>query len=215
MITTARTILAPATYVRGGHLDLEQANRLELASCDTTANLCTFISLPVCKATHGSCFQRAPVQHQVFCHAGAQMAALTVLLALLAMAATAATARPLAAPLPMQADVVVVGGGFAGMKAAKDLVSGGVNVIVLEARGRVGGRAWSEPMTAGGKTIWAEMGAAWVHGAACPATQLRDAAGCLSGHCPPRGILAGPETAPKFAGRWGGPALARGAGLRR
>ena len=39
-----------------------------------------------------------------------------------------------------QHDVVVLGAGLAGLSAARDLVAGGADVIVLEARGRAGGR---------------------------------------------------------------------------
>ena len=39
------------------------------------------------------------------------------------------------------ADVIIVGAGFAGLTAAREIVQGGGEVIVLEARDRVGGRA--------------------------------------------------------------------------
>ena len=42
-------------------------------------------------------------------------------------------------------DVVVLGAGLAGLSAARDLVRGGADVLVLEARSRVGGRV--EAMT--------------------------------------------------------------------
>ena len=42
----------------------------------------------------------------------------------------------------MDADVVVLGAGFAGITAARDLREAGVRVVVLEARDRIGGRTW-------------------------------------------------------------------------
>jgi len=44
---------------------------------------------------------------------------------------------------PQRADVCVVGAGFAGLAAAYRLKQAGLNVVVLEARKRVGGRSWS------------------------------------------------------------------------
>ncbi len=47
------------------------------------------------------------------------------------------------------ADVIVVGAGFAGLVAARELVKRGVSAIVVEARDRVGGRVMSVPIEGG------------------------------------------------------------------
>lgn len=46
-------------------------------------------------------------------------------------------------------DVVVVGAGYAGLQVARRLTAAGADVVVLEARDRVGGRVWTEITPAG------------------------------------------------------------------
>jgi len=56
----------------------------------------------------------------------------------------------------MDADVVVMGAGFAGISAARDLQEAGARVLVLEARDRIGGRTWYREIP--GTGVWAEIG---------------------------------------------------------
>ncbi len=59
-------------------------------------------------------------------------------------------------------DVIVIGAGAAGIGAARTLFDAGVSVAVLEARNRIGGRAW----TTNAGTQWPlDMGAGWLHSA--------------------------------------------------
>ncbi|WP_129358799.1 NAD(P)/FAD-dependent oxidoreductase [Rothia uropygioeca] len=55
--------------------------------------------------------------------------------------------------------IVVVGAGFSGLVAARELHTAGFEVEVVEARDRIGGRAWTDERM--GHTL--EMGATWVH----------------------------------------------------
>ena len=59
----------------------------------------------------------------------------------------------------IRADVCVVGAGFAGLAAAYRLKQAGANVVVLEARKRVGGRSWSVRMKDG---TFVDFGGQWV-----------------------------------------------------
>jgi len=61
-------------------------------------------------------------------------------------------------------DVVVIGAGLAGLGAAHRLRELGRHAVVLEAAGRIGGRAWTDhPPALGG--AWFDMGAVWLHAA--------------------------------------------------
>ncbi len=60
------------------------------------------------------------------------------------------------------ADVLIVGAGAAGLAAARDLSVAGRQVIVLEARGRIGGRIFTHKDPA--SPIPIELGAEFVHG---------------------------------------------------
>jgi monoamine oxidase len=56
-------------------------------------------------------------------------------------------------------DVAVVGAGVAGLAAARELIAAGLEVVVLEARDRIGGRTRTE--TFGGVPL--DLGAQWFH----------------------------------------------------
>jgi monoamine oxidase len=58
-------------------------------------------------------------------------------------------------------DVVVIGAGAAGLSAARDLASNGLDVTVLEARDRLGGRIFSCYLSTG---LSIELGAEFIHG---------------------------------------------------
>jgi monoamine oxidase len=59
----------------------------------------------------------------------------------------------------IEADVCVVGAGYAGLTAALRLQQAGQEVVVLEARDRIGGRVWTQELD-GGATI--DRGAGWL-----------------------------------------------------
>lgn len=58
--------------------------------------------------------------------------------------------------------VAVVGAGLAGLTAAVHLVAGGLDVTLLEGRGRVGGRLWSERLDTPGGPVVIERGGEFV-----------------------------------------------------
>lgn len=56
-------------------------------------------------------------------------------------------------------DVIVIGGGFAGVTAARDLAETGQRVLIIEARNRLGGRTFTSSLE--GEQI--ELGGTWIH----------------------------------------------------
>jgi monoamine oxidase len=63
---------------------------------------------------------------------------------------------------PSSVDVAIIGAGAAGLGAAHALASSGLSVIVLEARNRLGGRAWT--VQASPEVIF-DVGCGWLHSA--------------------------------------------------
>lgn len=85
----------------------------------------------------------------------------------------------LAAPATLRAQtgkrVIVIGAGLAGLSAARDLQAAGAEVVVLEARDRIGGRIWTSHKW---PDLPMDLGASWIHGVeGNPLTELAEAAG--------------------------------------
>jgi monoamine oxidase len=56
-------------------------------------------------------------------------------------------------------DIIVIGGGFAGVTAARETARGGAETLLLEARDRLGGRTWTHRWN----DTDIELGGGWVH----------------------------------------------------
>lgn len=63
-------------------------------------------------------------------------------------------------PPPSNPDVVIIGAGAAGLGAARTLIDAGVSVVLIEARDRIGGRAYTETETFG---LPYDHGTHWLH----------------------------------------------------
>ena len=89
--------------------------------------------------------------------------------------ASKADGRAPTAGTPVRVDVVVVGAGVAGLAAARALVADGLDVLLVEARSRVGGRILTHREA--GLTTPVELGAEFVHGEAQEIQDLAKDAG--------------------------------------
>jgi monoamine oxidase len=67
--------------------------------------------------------------------------------------------RTAGAAVPATPDVLVIGAGGAGLTAAKELIRSGISVLVVEARGRIGGRAHTDTSLG---IPW-DRGCSWLH----------------------------------------------------
>jgi monoamine oxidase len=82
-----------------------------------------------------------------------------------------------------ETEVVVVGGGAAGIAAGRRLVDAGVECLVVEARLRLGGRSWT---IGDGSESPLDLGCGWLHSAdRNPWREIAEAAGCTIDKTPP------------------------------
>lgn len=89
---------------------------------------------------------RGPTRREILAGAGAGVLALG--------------AMPAAASVPSDPDVVIIGAGAAGLGAARTLMAQGASVAVIEARNRIGGRAYTDHDMFG---VPYDTGCHWLH----------------------------------------------------
>jgi monoamine oxidase len=75
-------------------------------------------------------------------------------------AGTGLGARAWGAPLPREADIVVIGAGAAGIAAARRIMAANRRVVVVEATGQIGGRCLTDTATF---DVPFDRGARWLH----------------------------------------------------
>jgi monoamine oxidase len=91
-------------------------------------------------------------------------------------------------------DVVVIGAGAAGLAAAQSLAGTGLAFVVLEARARPGGRAWTTTL-ANGEAV--DLGCGWLHSAeANPFAEIAQRQGRTLDKSPPPWSRPGAQVGP-------------------
>ncbi len=88
-----------------------------------------------------------------------------------------------AAPLPREAEIVVIGAGAAGIAAARRIMAANRKVIVIEAAGQIGGRCLTDVSTF---DVPFDRGARWLHNPEVnPMVRLARTAGLEVSPAPP------------------------------
>lgn len=78
-----------------------------------------------------------------------------------ALAGCTEKSGPSPPPGGLDADVIVIGAGIAGLAAARTILDAGRSCLVLEARDRIGGRIWT---SSAWPDVPVDLGASWIHG---------------------------------------------------
>ena len=105
--------------------------------------------------------------------------------------------------------VVVIGAGLAGLAAANALVSSGIEVVVVEARDRIGGRTHTASL--GEATV--DLGAMWIHNPkGNPLTELAGRIGARRQPFDVEELVAGAEFVKAGDAGWRAPPAARCSG---
>jgi monoamine oxidase len=88
-------------------------------------------------------------------------------------------------------DVIIIGAGYAGVTAARELRAKGLRTVLLEARDRIGGRIWTDTYL--GQSV--EFGAQWISPAQLlvAAELKRYGIGTVAGLAPTRLIMPSPD----------------------
>ncbi|GJC83623.1 amine oxidase [flavin-containing] [Colletotrichum liriopes] len=148
----------PSDYESQIHLALLNLRKVIIASGTTVSQIASLtlyiVDYDATKRQHARHLQRFLGQHRpaMTLVPVQKLAAPSWLIEINAVVARPEVpAPPRITPSVQQAfDVVIIGAGLAGLSAANDVRRNGLTCVVLEARDRVGGKTWSQPMESEG-----------------------------------------------------------------